>query len=298
MQRLKNILRKIFLLPPRLTILIAVPSFIFVFVMLGSGRDHTILTYISYVASAYALIITVTGLIDVTDMVQNKFNNMFIVQKLSSIPIVAKYRNDHVFRTEISLYGELFINLLYVVIKLVSGIYYHSLWFIALSAYYVVLSIILFLLLHHVQRNPIGKEYYSELKRYRFCGGMLLIMNLALCVIVTLIVVGNQGFAYGGYLIYAMALYAFYTMITSIINVIKFRKYNSPVLSAAKIINLTAALVSMLSLETAMLSQFNSKGPMFRRMMTATTGFTVCVFVLGMALFMIHRSNKELKKVI
>lgn len=128
-------------------------------------------------------------------------------------------------------------------------------------------------------------------------GCILLFLNQALAVIVTLVVVQNKGFEYGGYLIYVMAIYAFYTTILSIINVVKYRRYNSPVLSAVKAVNLTAALVSMLSLETAMLSQFGSAdGPIFRRAMTAVTGFCVCVFVLGMAIFMIVRSSKKLKE--
>lgn len=44
----------------------------------------------------------------------------------------------------------------------------------------------------------------------------------------------NSGFEYPGMLIYVMAMYAFYAMITAVRNVIKFRRYGSPVMSAAK----------------------------------------------------------------
>lgn len=297
MEQLKTMLKTLFFLPPWLTALIAVPSFVFVFVMLGIGAHNTVFAYLSYGLSAYALIITVTGITDIVRAVRQGVDNLPLLTKLRSIPIVARYLDDAVFRAEVSLYGGLLINLMYVVIKLASGIYYRSIWFIALSAYYVFLSLLRFLLLHHVRRSPIGQEYRSELKRYRLCGGVLLVLNLALCGIVTLVVMWNQGFEYGGYLIYVMAIYAFYTMITSVIHIIKFQKYKSPVLSAAKAVNLTAALVSMLSLETAMLSQFGrADDPMFRRTMTAVTGFVVCGFVLGMAVYMILRAGKLLKK--
>ena len=55
-----------------------------------------------------------------------------------------------------------------------------------------------------------------------------------------------------------MAMYAFYNIITAVMNVVKYRKYRSPVMSAAKVVSLAATLVSMLSLETAMLTQFGS----------------------------------------
>jgi predicted Co/Zn/Cd cation transporter (cation efflux family) len=121
-------------------------------------------------------------------------------------------------------------------------------------------------------------------------------MNQALAVIVGYIVHENQGYSYPGLLIYGMALYAFYAMITAVINVVKFRKLDSPVLFAAMIVNLTAAMVSMLSLETAMLSEFGSEDDRLRLWMTGISGGVVCTFVLGMAIYMIVRSTKYLKK--
>ena len=47
MKRLKTFLKKLFFLPPLLTVLIAVPSYIFVFIMLGIG-DHSVLSYLAY----------------------------------------------------------------------------------------------------------------------------------------------------------------------------------------------------------------------------------------------------------
>ncbi len=137
-----------------------------------------------------------------------------------------------------------------------------------------------------------------ELLRYRLCGFVLLIMNQALTVLVVFIVHQNKGFDYPGLLIYAMALYAFYAVITATVDVVKTRREKSPILSAAKAINLVAAMVSILSLETAMLAQFGGNDdPMFRKVMTASTGGGVCTIVIGMAIYMIWRANKNLKKI-
>ena len=75
----------------------------------------------------------------------------------------------------------------------------------------------------------------------------------------------------------------------------RYRKYQSPAMSAAKAINLAAALVSMLSLETAMLAQFGG-GETFRQLMTASTGGSVCVIVVGMGVYMAVHASKQLKK--
>ena len=123
-------------------------------------------------------------------------------------------------------------------------------------------------------------------------------MNVALAGIIILVVYKNSGFEYPGMLIYVMAMYAFYATIMAVRNVVKFGKYGSPGLSAAKVISLTAALVSMLSLETAMLTQFGAADdPMFRRIMTASTGVGISIIVLGMAIFMIVKSTKQMKHI-
>lgn len=296
MDGFKKFLKRFFCLPPMPTVLIAVPSFIFVFIILKNG-GHPVLQYLSYGLSAYGLVITVTGFSDIVRWLKKSGENSPLMKLLRRIPIASRYLMDRAFRAEVSLYIGVAINFAYIFIKLFSGIYYRSVWFMSLSGYYMCLFAIRFFLLHHVRKNPVGQEIVSEWKRYRLCGYILLTLNLALGVIVTLVVLQNKGFEYGGYLIYVMAIYAFYTMILSVVNVVKYRKYNIPVLSAAKAVNLTAALVSMLSLETAMLSQFGAADdPMFRRIMTAVTGFCVCGFVLGMAVYMILKSSKKMKE--
>lgn len=131
---------------------------------------------------------------------------------------------------------------------------------------------------------------------YRMCGITLFIMNQALAGIVIFMVHQNRGFDYPGLLIYAMATYSFYSVITAVVNLVKFRKHGSPLLSAAKVINLVAAMVSVLSPETAMLARFGGDDdPLFRKVMTGATGGGVCTIVIGIAVFMIWKSSKRLK---
>lgn len=296
MSKFNAFLHKVFILPLPAVAAIAVPSFLFVRIVLGS-EVHPIVEYAAYLLSAYGLSLTVAAIAVKIRAVCRDGNEWALIRKIRSVPSGRRLLDDAVFRAEASLYGGLLINLAYVFIKFFSGIYYRSVWFIVLSVYYVILSVVRFLLLHHVRDCPLGQEYCSELRRYRLCAGMLLVLNAALSVMVTLVVVQNQGFEYGGYLIYVMAVYAFYAVIASIVNLIKFRRYHSPVLSAAKAINLTSALVSMLSLETAMIAQFDTADdPSFRRIMTAVTGFVVCGFVLAMAVYMIVKSTRQLKR--
>ena len=293
LQRMTDILKKIFKLPPIPAILISVPSFVLVIYVLANNINNTVISYVAYTLSAYAMVIMITGMAEMIRLIRRGIGNHPFIKKALSIPLLEKYFKEVEFRTETSLYQGLVINLLYVALKLGAGIYYRSIWFGSLAVYYLLLAVMRFSLLHHVRSRE--DDRVSEWKRYRFCGIILLFMNQALAAIVVIVVKQNQGFEYAGFLIYAMAFYTFYAVIMSVINVVKFRKYGSPVMSAAKVINLTAASVSMLSLETAMLAQFGEDDVMFRQVMTSATGAGVCAIVLGMAVFMIAKSTKILK---
>lgn len=295
MEKFKHILKKIFFLPPPATVLISLPSFIFVFCVLGM-RIEGVAAYVAYGMSAYAMVITITGFTRIIQAVRNGIGNHPIMKKLSEHPLGSRYLTDVAFRTKLSLYQGFFINMLYIVMKMASGIYYRSTWFISLSVYYMLLAAMRFLLLRHVNKKTVGKDMISEWHRYRLCGIVLLFMNQALAGIVVFIVRQNRGYDYPGVLIYAMAAYTFYITIIAAINIVRFRKHKSPILSAAKAINLVAAMVSMLSLTTAMLAQFGGdEEPYFRQIMTGAVGGGVCVLVLGMAVFMIVRSTKQMK---
>lgn len=294
MERFKRILKRLFCLPPLPTVLIAVPSFVFVFVILETGNQSP-LAYVAYVLSAYAMIVTATGIAGIVEAAKNGWENFSLVKKIRSNPLGNRLLGDVIFRSEIFLHGGLVINLLYVALNMYSGIRYQSAWFVALAFYYVLLSVMRGLLVGRIHKTPVGQDILSELHSYRACGIALLFMNGALAGIVGYIVKQNQGFTYPGLLIYAMATYTFYITISAIVNVVRFRKHGSPILSSTKVISLTAALVSMLSLGTAMLAQFGGNQPEFRRIMTGASGGAVCVFVLGMAVYMIVRSTRKLK---
>lgn len=295
-KKIQEIVRRLFLLPPIPTLLISIPSYGLVIYALVGENVNPVVIYVSYFLSAYALVITITGIVSAVRWARQGIGTHPFVRKVLDIPLVERYLKEDIFRAEAALYQGFFINFLYAGIKMFSGILYRSVWFVTLAVYYILLAAMRASLLHYVRSA--GKDKASQWRQYRLCGMILLFMNTALSGIVILAVYQNSGFEYPGMLIYVMAMYAFYATITAVRNVVKFRRYGRPVLSAAKGINLTAAMVSMLSLETAMLTQFGAaEDPVFRRIMTASTGTGICVIVLGMAIFMIVRATRQLKQI-
>ena len=95
-----------------------------------------------------------------------------------------------------------------------------------------------------------------------------------------------------------MAAYTFTAFTVAIINIIKYRKYNSPVYTASKAISLTAAVVSILTLVATMLTTFGdgSMSILTRKIMLGCTGGVVAVFIIIMAIVTIAQSGKKLKE--
>ena len=72
--------------------------------------------------------------------------------------------------------------------------------------------------------------------------------------------------------------------------------FPNAILSAAKNLNLTGAVMSMFSLQTSMLYAFSEDQDSLHRIMNAVTGGFVLVIVLGIAGYMIVHGTKIIKK--
>lgn len=76
--------------------------------------------------AAYALIICVTAILKIINFVRNGVSEHPFMKWLLSVPIVEKLLHENRFRTEIALYPGFCINVLYVIFKTATGIYYRS----------------------------------------------------------------------------------------------------------------------------------------------------------------------------
>lgn len=126
----------------------------------------------------------------------------------------------------------------------------------------------------------------------------MFLLNIPMGGMILLMVKTNSGFSYPGYIIYLSALYTFYTMGMSINNLVKYRKLGSPILSAAKVLNFVSAMMSVLGLQTAMISAFSEGEEEFRRLMNTITGGFVYGAVAVTAVYMIVRESMQRKKMI
>lgn len=281
-------LGKALLFPHLAVLILLVPiSFsllIFSFVYFGTA---SVISIISYVLSFYSLMVLCARVPRMIDFFKKlKKENKY----------VKRYFSDVNLRMNISLYGSLIWNGAFAIFQLALGFYHSSLWFYSMAAYYIMLAIMRFFLLKHTRANKEYQEDEKELKKFLLCGWLLLAMNLALAVIISFITYLNKTFIHHEITTITLAAYTFVTFTFAIVNIVRYKKYNSPVYSAAKTITLIAASVSMLTLETTMLTTFGgTESPLFRQIILAVSGAVLSIFTITMAIIMIVKGTKKLK---
>lgn len=289
MEKFKIILRTL-LFPHIAIVIILVPvaaaMLIYAFAVPGANE---IVCYASYALSAYALTVFCAR---APRMIKG-------VKRLKSEnEYLRRYFSDPQLRTNISLNGSLFLNVAYALMQLGLGFYHSSFWFYSLAVYYALLAAVRWALLRESSKAAAGGDVFREWLHYRFVGLVLLLMNMALAVIVAFMVHLNRGFIHHPITTIAMAAYTFSSFTIAIVSVVRYKKYDSPLLSASKSISLVAATVSVLTLETAMLSAFGEGNePIFRQIMIGATGAAVCAFILAAAIYMTLRSTKEINRI-
>ena len=287
MKRAWTLLERI-LHPPK-WVLLTLPPIVFAelaYVLLKGKNSMP--AYMIYCMSAYCLTIWVLPL---PRLFRKAKANM--IHRLTGTVFGGKYIGDLAFRGSVNIYQGMMINFLYVVFRIFIGIRFASVWFITIAIYYLLLGIMrLSLILSYRNRSV-----KSELRSYRKTAWLLFLLNIPMGGMITLMVLTDSGYSYPGYVIYLSALYTFYTIILAIVNLLKFRKLGSPILSAAKVLNFVAALMSLLGLQTAMISQFSTEEENFRRTMNAVTGGGVWFSVILIAVTMLlhSRKTKEVK---
>ena len=182
--------------------------------------------------------------------------------------------------------ASLSFNIAFATYHIVMGLLTSSWWLLTLGSYYLVLSIVRFVVL----RSKSGERFIAK-----FTGWMLIILSIPLAGTVILSVVRDRGHELHMIVMIAMAAYAFTKITLATIKLIKARRSTSATLITLRNISFADAFVSIFALQRSMLVSFEGMTEVEIVIMNATLGSAVCVivFLLGMNLL---RSKKILFK--
>ena len=212
-------------------------------------------------------------------------------------PLLRRWFSDVRLRVRVTLGANALWNTAYGALQLGLGIYHRSTWFYTLAGYYGCLGILRLILMIYTLAHKEETDYGRELRHYRRCGWAFLVLNIALSARLFLLLAENRLVRHHEITTIAMAAYTFLSLTMAIVNVIRYRKYQSPVFSASKAISLASALVSVLTLESTMLVTFGNEAmtPAIQGLFMALSGGGVSILILTMAVYMIATDNKKIK---
>jgi len=215
--------------------------------------------------------------------------------------ITDKYLTEETVRIRFSLYSGTVINFLYAVYKLVLGFIYHSVWFGAEGIYYLVLCLIRFLQVcadRKSNHSDVSSTLLSRWLRFRTCGFLLILLNITMSGLIVQLLWENQSYTYPSFVIYAAAAYTFYRLTMAIIHTVKLHKAENPIYTAARAMDLCAALMAVLALQTAMFSAFGTDLDIeTQNLMNTLTGLGVSISVMAIAVIMLLRAQKAIRTI-
>ena len=257
--------------------------FSLIYLIFFNGFGSTI-SYVLYLIMTYFFIVICIKLYILFKKIINR-----VVDKNKYL---RKYKNDYKLRYKISLIVSLIFNLLYALFKLLSGIIFRSVWFISFAFYYILLVIVRYNIAK--QKLDDSTTLKDEYIKYKNVGVILLFINVILTFIVLIIVNEQVMNIYPSWIAITVATYTFYLIFISIYNLIKYRKYKSPLMASSKIVNVVTSLVSLISLEIILIPTFGNVNDLFFEVMIMTTGGGIALIVFIISLYMIIRSTEWL----
>ena len=288
----KKIGKKLLFPPIYLLVILVIVSAAALFLVFARGMEQSVPAYIVYALAFYTL--CVAGVFCAL-VLPKRYKE--IKHRIFSTPFGNRFMTDRVFRANVSLSVSLAISMLYAGVNVWSWHLLHSWWFMVLAVYYAIMAVMRFLLVRYFRIQKIGTSILKEWKRSRICAYILLLINLSLSGAVLMILYQSKGYDYPGMMIYVMALYTFYAAVHSVVDIVRYRKLDSPVMSTAKIVSLSGALVSMLNLETAMFAQFGADmAPEHQQIFIILTGAGISITIVTLSVILIVNANKEVRR--
>lgn len=288
MMKFKKLILKILYPHPAVVIISVLLSAIALIYVFSNSNENSFYAPVVYAFSFYALCVATANVVPIFKKAKSF---------LHKNEHTKRYLSEASLRARISLRTGTAINVIFAIFKFMAGIYYNSFWFIAVALYYFVLSVIRFVLISRDKASArlTTSSFQHQWKSFRLCAYMLFLLNTTISGMVFQMIWQEKSFSYPGFIIYASAAYTFYRFIIAIIRLAS-KKESNPILLSSKALDLSISLMSVFSLQTAMLNTFGADMPQATcTILNIFTGSAVCLGVVCIAVIMIFKSNKKIK---
>ncbi|MBQ3558206.1 MAG: hypothetical protein IJA07_01670 [Agathobacter sp.] len=273
---------------------LTVAGLIYIFV---NHLEENILAISFYMVAFYSLVVVCAR---IPGIVKNVKNGLY-ANKYSYT-----YLTDKDLRMRLSMYRGLLINFCFATFKIILGFVYNSSWLFAMAGYNMILSLMRFVVIARAQKKGLTEqeERRRGLHSYEVCGWLVMVLNIAVSVIMFMVIVEKQTIEYHMIVTIGLAAFTFYCFIMAIINMVKYRERKNPVYAAVKRIDMVKAIVSIFTLQVAMLTSFggqNAATPGVQadfnpNLMNTLTGIAVTIAINTIGAMMIAGARKDCKE--
>ncbi|MBE5758317.1 MAG: hypothetical protein E7345_05305 [Clostridiales bacterium] len=257
-------------------------------VLVSLGKTNSILAYVLYGFSAVLL----TYLVYIVVYFSPRFKDA-IIRLLKKNKVTNEMLESYGYRSIIFAIFSFVFNIAFAIFQSIIAILSRSIWFGALATYYIALSLIRggVVVISRKHNNLPDKE--KQIRSYRNCGIYLVLLNFALMGAIVQMCIEGGGYKYSGLLIYVMATYTFYKLSMSIYHLFRARKHNDYTIQSIRNISFADAMVSILGLQTALLTEFSEAES--HVLPNSLVGGAVSILIIGVGTYMIYKGKKDLK---
>lgn len=194
------------------------------------------------------------------------------------------WESDYYFSTVFSSAISTLISIVFALYNGALGIVYQSWWHGLICVYYLLLATIRAILIGTRRKNQKTIRMITYL--------LLLVMDVSLIGPIYVMVSGERSYTYGLIPAIAMAAYTTYRITISIVHFRKSRKKDNSLLFELRMINMTDALVAVLSLQNALIIANGGMTEGMRTLTAWTSGgiYLVIVLITIMSFIKVQRS--------
>lgn len=226
-----------------------------------------------------------------------------------------RYIYDYEYRQNIVMQIGFLGNTVYALFNLFLGLVSHSIWSVSIGTFYVIFGFLKLALLvkqrHVLKCESMRERRAISLRVWRFFGLSMLVITAPLTVMVTEMIYSNRSHYYGSIITFGHFVYTSVYVVAAIVKVFQARARKNPIFSAYSNMSFCGALMSVLALQTAIITELGLSDSMRRILNSVTGGIVITAFYvisvvviisttrklnMGYPEFRTYRRHKEYKK--
>lgn len=225
------------------------------------------------------------------------------VYKVKSIiyknKFATRYFYDYEYRSSIVMQIGFLGNTAYALVNLFIGLITRQVWFISIGIFYTIFGFLKFALLvkqaHILKSENMRERKATALRVWRFFGASVGIITIPTTVMVAQMIYNNKDYYYGKIITFGYFIYTSIYLIAAIVKVFQAKMRKNPLFTAYSNMSFCGALMSVLALQTAVITALGVSDSMRRTLNTITGAIVILTFYI-ISIVVIISTTKHLRK--